>query len=251
MQNRNLSKSAFRRRRRRRRTLMVTLLLFFVLLGTAVTLTLLFKISAIEIDGASQYSDDQIIELLPVTIGNNIFSFNPKSCEEEIRKNLIYLEDIKVRRRLPSTVVVIVTPSVEKFALVIDEKEYFLSQSLRLLSPIEADSSLCTILGYEPEKTSFGDVIISLNSEKTELLVQLIEDLEKVGILDSTTEIDISDTLNMSIIYDRRVSVLLGTDLALLYKLELTAKVLKENIQDTSTGIIDATIQGKAVFKST
>ena len=67
--------AAERRRRRRRRMFFFYIFLFLAVIGTAVTLslTVLFRVERIEVQGESRYSAEQIVQASGLETGGNLF----------------------------------------------------------------------------------------------------------------------------------------------------------------------------------
>lgn len=115
---RKLTRAAIRRRRLMRRLTALVMLLCVIGAGVYLTVTMLFKISSIQVqtaDGVVQeaggYTSDQILQALDVHLEENIFSFDPGSKAAALEKVFPMLEDIRVERDYPGTVVVRVTRS--------------------------------------------------------------------------------------------------------------------------------------------
>ncbi len=238
-----------KRKRRRRKILTVFFVVVLAIVGILTTLFLLFQIDEFRIDGDSIYLDDEIIEMLPVTYEDNIFFFNIANTEQAIKSELVYAENVTVRRSLPSTVVVTIEPSVEKYSILADGGTYLLSQSLRALRTANDGENFCPIIGFDSGEIVLGMPITSVTEGKAEQLDLLLSTLEENEILDRITEIDITDTLNMRVVYEGRIEMLLGTELGLEYKLQLATSVLEDEIFPGEYGVLDATVQGKVNFR--
>lgn len=122
---RRMTRGEMRRRRRRRRIIAFALLLALVALGVALSVTVLFKVEGFRLEGPEKgtepdtgiYTEDAILAALNVPLGENIFQFSLAEKEQAMAAALPYLETIQVRRSLPGTVVVRVTPAVERYAI--------------------------------------------------------------------------------------------------------------------------------------
>ncbi len=121
---RKLTRAAIRRRRLMRRLTALVMLLCVIGAGVYLTVTMLFKISSIQVqtaDGVVQeaggYTSDQILQALDVHLEENIFSFDPGSKAAALEKVFPMLEDIRVERDYPGTVVVRVTEAQPAWAM--------------------------------------------------------------------------------------------------------------------------------------
>ena len=73
---------------------LVLFLIFSV--SAALSATLFFKLSAIEIINTSVYSDEMIIETSSLREGINLFTVNGAEIKEAVRENLPYIKTVKV-----------------------------------------------------------------------------------------------------------------------------------------------------------
>ena len=78
-------------------------------------------------------------------------------------------------------------------------------------------------------------------------VVELIAD----GGYDKVTQINTVQTDNISIEYDGRITVKLGTMLDMEYKLEMAYYVLHQKIPDGERGVMDATDGGNVIYRMT
>ena len=153
---RKLTRAAIRRRRIIRRLTAFALLLCVIAAGVYLTVTMLFKISSIQVqtaDGtqvaeAGGYASEQILQALGVHTEENIFSFDPGQKSKELEKAFPMLEFIHVERQYPGTVVVQVTEARPTYAMQVEGGWLTLSASLKILSKDAAQpAGLATLYG--------------------------------------------------------------------------------------------------------
>lgn len=274
---RKLTRAAIRRRRIIRRLTAFALLLCVIAAGVYLTVTMLFKISSIQVqtaDGtqvaeAGGYASEQILQALGVHTEENIFSFDPGQKSKELEKAFPMLEFIHVERQYPGTVVVQVTEARPTYAMQVEGGWLTLSASLKILSKDAAQpAGLATLYGGEPVSTTPGEQLDfaaapaassaaasesadSAASSETEAetdqrlesLNTLMSALDSYGMLGDATRIEFADTEEMAFLYQDRISVLLGTLNELDYKLKLAQYVLLnqdgKGCAATDTGLLD------------
>lgn len=240
-----------RRRRRRRTIITVCLMLLFIGIGFLLSVTVLFQIGDYRVDGESIYSQEELVEAFGYQPGENMFQFKISEVEEQMLKELPYLESIKVRRSLPKTVVFIVTPAQERYCIETSAGILVLSENLRILRTAQApESGLCMISGLQPESTAIGDQF-SAGDASTDELVKTVREALSASELSPVTALDFSDPYDIQITYDGRIRVKLGTTAQLDYKLEMVQKTLEDAyFTDTTTGTLDASDAGKTTFRA-
>ena len=274
---RKLTRAAIRRRRIIRRLTAFALLLCVIAAGVYLTVTMLFKISSIQVQTADGtqvaevggYASEQILQALGVHTEENIFSFDPSQKSKELEKVFPMLEFIHVERQYPGTVVVQVTEARPTYAMQVEGGWLTLSASLKILSKDAAQpAGLATLYGGEPVSTTPGeqldfaaasaassaaasesaDSAASSEAEaetdhRLESLNTLMSALDSYGMLGDATRMEFADTEEMTFLYQDRISVLLGTLNELDYKLKLAQYVLLnqdgKGCAATDTGLLD------------
>ena len=270
---RRLTRAAIRRRRMLRRLATFGLLLCVIGIGMYLTVTMLFRISAIQVQTADGtvvqevggYSSSQILQALGVQTEENIFSFDPAAKEAELEKQFPLLESIRVVRDYPNTVVVQVTEAVPTYAMQTKSGWLTLSDQFKILACESAQpEELKTLYGGEPVSVTPGDQLTFAaqadpaasdasgsaaasaavqTDDRLDALNELQAKLEEYGMLDDVTRMEFADTDQMAFLYQDRVSVLLGTRNDLDYKLDRARYVLTnadgKGCAPTDTGRLD------------
>lgn len=274
---RKLTRAAIRRRRIIRRLTAFALLLCVIAAGVYLTVTMLFKISSIQVqtaDGVVQeaggYTSDQILQALDVHLEENIFSFDPGSKAAALEKVFPMLEDIRVERDYPGTVVVRVTEAQPAWAMQTSSGWLTLSGGLKILEKDSAQpAGLPTLYGGEPVSAEPGEqltfaaepkadstpdsaadssasgTVAEEADQRLESLNTLLAALDAAGMSADVTRIEFADVDEMAFLYQDRISVWLGTLNELEYKLKLAKHVLLnedgKGCAATDTGKLDFT----------
>ena len=274
---RRMTRAAIRRRRMFRRLTAFALLLCVIGVGIYLTVTMLFRISSLQVQTAdgtqvteiAGYSADSILQVLGVQTEENIFSFDPGAKETVLERQFPLLESIKVVRDYPNTVVVQVTEATPAYAVQSGSSWLTLSDKFKiLLADTAQPEGLCTLYGGEVststpgEQLSFavpeadsaasGSAAASTGSAastldeadaKMEALTTLRARLDEYGLLGDVTRIEFADTEQIAFLYQDRISVLLGTLNDLEYKLDRARYMLNnedgKGCAATDTGRLD------------
>ena len=275
---RKLTRKVLRRRRIIRRLTALAMLLCVIAAGIYLTVTMLFKVSAIQVrtaDGvvseAGGYSSEQIVQALGVNLEENIFSFDPASKAAALEQVFPMLENIRVERDYPGTVVIQVTEAQPAYTMQTSGGWLTLSASLKILSSDAAQpAGLPTLYGGEPVSQTPGtqlsfeqpapassvasdsaasdsasDTAEEAGDKRLDSLNTLLAALDALGMRGDVTRIEFADPEEMSFLYQDRISVLLGTLNELDYKLKLAQHVLLNadgsGCAATDTGTLDFT----------
>lgn len=279
---RKMTRAAIKRRRMIQRLVALGTLLAVIAAGVYLTMTMLFRIGTIQVqteDGtavqeAAGYTSDQILQALDVHLEENIFSFDPGSKAAALEKVFPMLEDIRVERDYPGTVVVRVTEAQPAWAMQTSSGWLTLSGGLKILEKDSAQpAGLPTLYGGEPVSAEPGEQLTFAAEPKAdstpdsapdsaaessasgtveeeadqrlESLNTLLAALDAAGMSADVTRIEFADVDEMAFLYQDRISVWLGTLNELEYKLKLAKHVLLnedgKGCAATDTGKLDFT----------
>ena len=98
-----------KRRRRKKRYLLRFLLLILLCVGIYFGVHIdYFKVDGIAVVGNEEISDEEILKLSELEVGENIFDVHPLFAQHRIKENL-YIEKVRVKRRLPNKIEISVT----------------------------------------------------------------------------------------------------------------------------------------------
>lgn len=271
---RRLTRAAVRRRRAIRRLTALALLLCVIGVGVYLTVTMLFKINTLEVavDGevvqeVGGYSSAEILQALSVHAEENIFSFDPAEKAAALEKQFPLLENIRVERDYPNTVVVRTNAATAVYAMQTSGGWLSLSAGLKILDKDSAQPDLIILCGGEPVSTTPGTQLefetgpsgassgsaasdSAASSEagpptdkRLESLNTLLTALDSSELGADVTRIEFEDPEQMAFLYQGRISVLLGTLNELDYKLRLAKYVLLnedgKGCSPTDTGMLD------------
>ena len=266
---RRVTRRMLRRRRILRRLTAVALVLCVAAAGIYLTMTMLFKINAIRVEGtgdASPYTSQEILDALGVELEENIFSFDPEAKAAQLEKSFPLLEHIAVERVYPSTVVVHVTPATPAYAMPAPGGWISLSKDLKILSSgTQQPADLPVLYGGDPVSVTPGDQLAyaaqepaasgseasSSGQEETapaadnrvQALQTLLAALEERELLADVTRVEFADVEQLAFLYQDRISVLLGTGNELDYKLDYAEYMLLnregKGCAPTDTGHLD------------
>lgn len=271
---RRLTRAAVRRRRAVRRLTALALLLCVIGVGVYLTVTMLFKINTLQVavDGevvqeVGGYSSAEILQALGVHAEENIFSFDPAEKAAALEKQFPLLENIRVERDYPNTVVVRTNAAAAVYAMQTSGGWLSLSTGLKILDKDSAQPDLIVLCGGEPVSTTPGTQLefetgpsgpssgsaasdSAASSEagpptdkRLESLNTLLTALDSSELGADVTRIEFEDPEQMAFLYQGRISVLLGTLNELDYKLRLAKYVLLnedgKGCSPTDTGMLD------------
>jgi hypothetical protein len=139
----------------------------------------------------------------------------------------------------PNSVRIEVTPCEETAVVEADKEFYLISKGGKILNIAgNPKSDLILFKGAEPaENLSVGDKFVSSDKDKTEILYKLI-DAGSADYASSISEYDITDRLNISCLYDNRITVELGIITEIDYKLKFANEIITQKIGSKTEGTL-------------
>lgn len=243
--------SPARRRRRKRYNYILYYMLLFLLamaVGIVLSFTVFFKLETVKVTGRSIYTEYQITSQANLQLGENLFRFDLDEVAAQVLERFPFLDKVTVVRRLPSTIVIEVQPATPVGALYRDDLYLLFSESGKVL---QVDSQVlpdgCYVVeGIPSEGLLPGDSLQENATEELRMLRYLLDSVEKVGFTD-ITQIDLSDVYNMKLVYQDRITVELGSEADMDYKLQFVRHVLENNLEPDAAGTMTISVASKRI----
>lgn len=270
---RRVTQAELLRRRNRRRALGVLGVLAVLALGAIVSINLLFKVTSFRVETFDRttpadtgiYTEDEIIAALGIETNTSLFGFSTTEKTAQLQTQFPYLDNVEVNIQLPGTVIIKVTPATERFACMYSGGWVVLSDSLKILRSDISQPAGLTVLScslpadFAPTQGTFVEPV-SYNSllegetetaetahqDATEILMELLDELEAEALSDGVTVLNISDLSDISFTYQDRIQVLLGNSNRMDYKVRLAAVAIldpEKGLAASDKGTLDVSYQ--------
>ncbi len=241
----SLRNRSVKRKKQRRITFAVVLLLIAVIL--ALLLTPFFDVKYIDVSGHSKVSQKTIVETAGIAYGENIFKLNVKKMKTKLRK-VPYIDDVKVIRKLPGTVVFEISERKPVVAVGVGEKFVLMDENGRFLETVKQNS--LPILKGIKTKTEAGKFIGDEHPEFFEEFKMQYELLKVNGLTGRVSAYIADNKGNVTFEIDGTKTIILGDDANTEYKFKMLEAVVSE-LPPTQKGTIDLSVEGKALFSPT
>ncbi len=202
---------AVRQKKARRKRLKIAFILFLIMAIITLAImcfTIFFPIQRINVSGSEIYSKSQIIKASKITTQDNLFVVSEEKIEQNIRKKLPYVDEVKLKRVLPDAVILTITDAKE-YAYYYSNDEYvILSENGYILKKqAEKAENVFEIVtsGIEGE---VGEKAVYKNIAEEELISTLKNSISKHNL--NIDKIDVSNILQISLEVEGRFTVILG-----------------------------------------
>ena len=125
-----------RKRRRGSFGFLYKVLSMLVICGCLVA-ALFFRVNTIVVTGQERYTQDQIVEASGVGVGDNLFLLNKYAVAGNIRTALPYVDEIRINRKLPDTLLIEIKECGTPMAVVQDGFAWLVSPSGRIVEQLD------------------------------------------------------------------------------------------------------------------
>lgn len=213
------------------------IVLIVLIIFSVLSVTVFFNIDTAAVSGSSIYTVDEIIKVSGIQGGDNMIRKNLGKAEKAITSELIYIEEAHIRRKLPSSVEIVIVPCVETASLQNEGGYMIVSETGKILSISEEPAEDTQIFyGANPaEELAVGDKFRSEDEAKTEVIYELMS-LSENSFVSKITSYDVNDRLNISCLYDNRIDIKLGVVADAEYKFRLADEIISTRISPGAEG---------------
>ena len=208
-----------RRRRRGSFGFLYRLLSVLVICGViVVALTLFFRVDTVVVTGTQRYTQQEVIDATGIKTGDNLFLMNKYDVAQNIVGELPYIEEIRINRKLPDTLLIQVEECGTPLALVQDGSAWLISSTGKIVDQKTAAEATDygTIDGCELLAPSVGSTIALKTEYATQQtsLLRLLAALEDEDMMGDVNAIHLGDasTLNMDYLDRFTVEMPYGAD---------------------------------------
>lgn len=218
------------------------------------------KVGGIVIEGNddSPYTAEQIIEASGIEKGDNLFFVDFDVAKATIEKELPYLHNVTLSRKLPDQIIIRVEVTEKEYAIEISQGTYALTDSnfkVLEVSGVYGDD-VTPVVGAVPESAEPGEILSFTEDSENDTTLNLIKEISsavKESDLENIDLVSIESKSSIYMIYEERVVLRLGDSGDLDKKISLGKKVIDEEntIDPDQTGVLNLTVVKKGFFDPT
>lgn len=190
----------------------------FVVLVILVFSSSLFNIKTILVEGNSKLSEEKVIDISSLKLDTNIFKFSKSKIKNIIKENS-YVEDVKISRKLPSTVKITINERIPSYMLQFADSYVYINNQGYMLEISNKKLELPILTGFTTDLSNVkpGNRINLDDLKKMSMVIKIYQTLSNNGIADIVSKIDTSDERNYTIFFDsenKKVYLGNGSDLS-------------------------------------
>lgn len=230
----------------------LTLIIVIIGVSIYVALSPLFNIKEINVTGNSKLSKEEIISLSELKTDENTFKVSKKNIKNKVKANA-YIENVKIRRKLPDKVEIIVVERVATYMISFANSYIYINNQGYMLEITSQKAEMPAIVGISTpeEELHEGQRLISEDLVKLGEVLQIMESANANELVDLITKIDISNRQDYILTLEKeKKAIHLGDVSNLSTKMAYVKKILNDEKGVEGEILVNTDLTNKgAVFR--
>lgn len=219
-----------------------SIFLAVLIIGVVLSLTVLFKTEKIEIEGDKYYYEEQIIAFSGVELQQNIIVGAFTSTPENISDNLPYVEKAEISFSIPDTITIKITDAVPSYVIKNGDKYLLISAKGRILDSVDSNEDKLPELKCDKLKSTKPGDYVTFSDENVPDILQDVSESLIANDVKNITAFDVTDTANITLEYDKRITINIGLPEDIDYKIRTAMTIINEKLDPNNTGTIAGTL---------
>lgn len=236
--------------KRRRIALYSSIFAAVVAIGVILSLTVLFKTEKIEVVGDKYYSKEQIIAFSGVDYQENIFIGAMYNTSEKVVENLSYIESVSVSFNIPDTITITVVDATPSYVIPNGKSFLLISSKGRILEEITENTDKLPLLTCGKVKTTEVGKYVAFNDANVPDILSDVSQCLIDNKIKNITAFDVSDTANIKLVYDGKITINIGLPDDIDYKIRTAMTIINEKLDPNNTGLVAGTLDVSACSTS-
>ncbi len=209
-----------------------TIVAVVLIVCVVLSLTVLFKTQAYDVSGNTKYTQQELVNTCGITLNENIFLANKKAASQRLVSTYAYIEEAKVSFAIPDTITIEIKEAVPAYLVKVTDGEYLVASAKgRILEKTDSADKydLPLFMGNNLKSNVVGGYI-AYESETTLNIINEIVTVFADNGYKGITEIDATDTGDVSFTYDDRIKVKIGVPEDISYKVRTAMTIITEKL---------------------
>lgn len=186
-----------------------------IIVFSAVCFLVFFKIETVSVEGASRYSEKEIIKALGVEYGSNLYSFDADERSNSLVAELPYISKVTIERSWPSTVILHVEEKEACMYVELSDEHYLLTDDMHILEYTADATKLYGLLklDMEPETVSrciVGERLQFADRRTRDIVADAYGMIQEAGIEQRVKYIDANNRFAITLGMDDKYTVYMG-----------------------------------------
>lgn len=229
-----------------------TLILLLIGGGIGFLLSSFFNIKKIEIVGNNKLTRDEAISLSQIEIEENTFKLSKNKIEKNIKQNA-YVESVKIKRNLPSTILIEIEERVPTYMITFANAYAYINNQGYFVEISKEKLELPIITGYatKEEDIQLGERLCTEDLQKLDDILQIMKAVESNEIANIVTKINISDKQDYVLeLKSEKKTVHVGDTSNLSTKMLYIKEIIEQNKKIEGEILVNTDLNNKwAIFR--
>ena len=229
-----------------------TLILLLIGGGIGFLLSSFFNIKKIEIVGNNKLTRDEAISLSQIEIEENTFKLSKNKIEKNIKQNA-YVESVKIKRNLPSTILIEIEERVPTYMITFANAYAYINNQGYFVEISKEKLELPIITGYatKEEDIQLGERLCTEDLQKLDDILQIMKAAESNEIANIVTKINISDKQEYVLeLKSEKKTVHVGDTSNLSTKMLYIKEIIEQNKKIEGEILVNTDLNNKwAIFR--
>ncbi len=221
----------------------ISVFLIVVIIAVTLSLTVMFRTTEITVESARlPYTNEEIIKTSGLSYNENIFLSKKKAAQKKLVETYPYVEGAQVKVKIPGTQVIVIDAAVESYQVQLPGGFAVVSENSRILEVNKQQRSDIPLLkGLKLGETQPGEYITFEKESTKKILDEVVKNINENEV-GNIYGIDISNTANIELNYDNRITIMLGLPEDVGYKLRTAKAIIGKSLSPADKGTLDVSL---------
>ena len=232
------------RKKKKRNALFAPLSFLLVCVALVFGMGVFFRVQIIEVQGAEQYTVEEVIEASGISEGDNLFFINESAVSSRLFSRLPLVEKASADPSLPNKIVITIQESTSLGYVDWQGISWMLTGNCKLLgTPTQPEDleGLIRVINVTPVDPNAGEImeVAPEDSLKLAYLQELLSSMENLNMCGDVTVVDMENVSNPAFRYLDRFTVRMGSNDNTDYKLRMLISAVSTQLDSDESGTID------------
>lgn len=228
--------------------LVLTFILMLIVTSGIFLKSELFDLKKVNVTGEKELSEDEIINQIGLSENKNIFTYDIGSMEKKLSKNS-YVEDIKIKIKLPNTINIELKEKSIAAILKDDEKYCYMSKDGKIIDKIKGIDDNTDKIIVDINYNYKDDNIKFENDEIEKRLLYLLDSLYEKNIDKEVRKISFRENEVINLTTRNNTKVIIPNEDNLDYNVSRISKILVDlQSKNKKNGTVDLTDINYALY---
>ena len=173
--------------------------------------TVFFRVESVVVEGNDRYSEEMVLTVAKVELGSNLVLMPKEQIAQRLQDELPYLDQVKIQKRLPTTLKIVVTETLPMAVVASGEDLWVMDAKGKLLEKADEAMALefIEVEGLEVVEPQQGAQAQAApeSTDQLEGLLALLQVIQKQGMTEDISSINVASKTEVTMMYAGRLKV--------------------------------------------